>query len=280
MNNNFCNNNIYKDISAILSNNLISSNIDLNDLYEKMKMSYEEEHHKIESCFYISKKDIIGYGDLLNNKPIENLGIDLPIYFGDCNSKRKIMIVAMDPKRSGQRDDSISVGTVFALNQKKDRETKTNDYWNFIEPLTDNAFVYLTDIYKLYYESFGFKNNKQTKILSNKDPEFISKTSIPFNTNKLILEAEINLIKPDTIIALGNESANALKMISNIKTTNLDIIHNGISYLFMPHISRTVTQSIPTIANLFIAMGKIKNDAEFESIGNQINNLKGKLFMK
>lgn len=280
MNHNFCNGNIYKNISAILSNHLIGSNIDLNDLYEKMKGGYEEVHEKIESCFYISKKDIIGYGGLLNNKPTENLGIDLPIYFGDYNSQRKIMIVAMDPKRNGQLDDSISVGSVFALNQKKDRETKTNDYWSFIEPLTDNSFVYLTDIYKLYYESSVLKNNKQTKILSNKDPEFISKMSIPFNTNKLILEAEINLIKPDTIIALGNESANALKMISNIKTTNLDIIHNGISYLFMPHISRTVTQSIPTIANLFIAMGKIKKDDEFESLGNQINNLKGKLFKK
>jgi uracil-DNA glycosylase len=280
MNYNFCNNNIYEDISAILSNHLVGSNINLNDLYEKMKLGYEEIDEKIESCFYISKKDIIGYGDLLNNKPTENLGIDLPIYFGDYNSQRKIMIVAMDPKRNGQLDDSISVGSVFALNQKKDRETKTNDYWNFIEPLTNNAFVYLTDIYKLYYESSVLKNNKQTKILSNKDPEFISKMSVPFNTNKLILEAEINLIKPDTIISLGNESANALKMISNIKTTNLDIIHNGISYLFMPHISRTVTQSIPTIANLFIAMGKIKKDDEFESLGNQINNLKGKLFKK
>jgi uracil-DNA glycosylase len=278
MNNNFCNENIYKDISVILSKHLICSNINLNEIYEKMKEVYDQVNKKNEPCFYVLKKDIIGYGELLNNKPTGNLGIDLPIYFGNSGSQRRIMIVAMDPKRNKQLNDSISIGSVFALNQKKDRETKTNDYWKFIEPLTDNALVYLTDVYKLYYESFVLKNNKQIKILSNKDPDFISKKSVPFNTNKLILEAEINLVKPDIIISLGNESAKALKIISNIKTTNIDIMHNGISYLFMPHISRTVTQSIPTIANLFIALGKIKKDAEFESIGNQIFKLKGKLF--
>lgn len=278
MNNNFCIENIYKDISVILSKHLICSNVNLNELYEKMKEGYDQENKKNEPCFYILKKDIIGYGELLINKPTENLGIDLPIYFGNYGCQRRIMIVAMDPKRNRQLNDSISIGSVFALNQKKDRETKTNDYWKFIEPLTDNALVYLTDVYKLYYESFVLRNNKQIKLLSNKDPDFISKKSVPFNTNRLILEAEINLIKPDIIISLGNESAKALKIISNIKTTNIDIMHNGISYLFMPHISRTVTQSIPTIANLFIALGKIKKDAEFESIGNQIFKLKGKLF--
>jgi uracil-DNA glycosylase len=280
MNHIFCKDKLYEEITQILSKHLIRSNINLDELYEKMKLGFENEHISIESCFYISKKDIFGYADLLDNKQTQNLGIDLPIYFGDISAKRRIMIVAMDPKRNGQTEETVSIGSVFALNQKKDRETKKNDYWNFIEPLTDNAFVYLTDIYKLYYEYNVLKKNQQTKNPSNKDPEFTGRTSIPFKTNKLILQAEIELIKPDTIISLGIESANALKLISDVKTTDINIVHNGINYLFMPHISRTVTQSIQTIGNLFIAMGKLKKDSEFELTGNQINKLKTKLFSK
>lgn len=280
MNHIFCKDKLYQEITQILSKHLIRSNINLDELYEKMKLGFESDNLSIESCFYISKKDIFGYGDLLDKKNTQNLGIDLPIYFGDISKNRRIMIVAMDPKRNGQNEETVSIGSVFALNQKKDRETKKNDYWNFIEPLTDNAFVYLTDIYKLYYEYNVLKKNQQTKNPSNKDPEFTGKTSVPFNTNKLILQAEIELIKPDTIISLGIESANALKLISDIKTTDINIVHNGINYLFMPHISRTVTQSIQTIGNLFIAMGKLKKDSEFELTGNQINKLKTKLFSK
>ena len=47
----------------------------------------------------------------------------------------------------------------------------------------------------------------------------------------------------------------------------------------MPHIARTVTQNISTIANLFVAMGKIKNDKQMENIGNQIKKYKGDLFL-
>jgi uracil-DNA glycosylase len=275
----FCDGRLYKDISNILINNLFDEKLEIERVYENFKKVYNNSSLKTNENSIIEIKDLTGYKKLLADKTnIENLGIDLPIYFGNPNNNNRIMIVAMDPKRIGQSNNKISIGTVFALHQKETRITKKNDYWKFIEPLTKENFVYLTDIYKLYYESFEIINGKQTKILSNKDTEYISPKCDSFETNKKILEEEIKLIKPKTIISLGNESANALKKISGINSTELEVFHNGIKYVFMPHISRTVTQNILTISNLFISMGKLKNNKKMIEIGEQIKINKLKLF--
>jgi hypothetical protein len=277
--NTFCGGSLYKDISNILRNNLFDKKLDLERVYENLKIVYNNSLLKTDDNLIIEIKDITGYQKLLTDKSnIENLGIDLPIYFGNPNHINRIMIVAMDPKRIGQSNNKISIGSVFALHQKETRITNKNDYWKFIEPLTKENFVYITDIYKLYYESFEIINGKQTKIISNKDTEYISPKCDSFETNKKILEEEIKLIKPKTIISLGNESANALKKISGINSSELEVLHKGIKYLFMPHISRTVTQNIVTIANLFISMGKLKNNIKMIEIGEQIKINKLKLF--
>lgn len=276
--NTFCGGSLYKDISNILINNLFDEKLDIERVYENFKKVYNSSSLKTNENSIIEIKDLTSYKKLLADKTIiENLGIDLPIYFGNSNNNR-IMIVAMDPKRNGQSNNKISIGSVFALHQKENRITNKNDYWKFIEPLSKENFVYITDIYKLYYESFEITNGKQNKIISNKDKEYISPKCDSFETNKKILEEEIKLIKPKTIISLGNESANALKKISGINSTDLEVFHNGIKYLFMPHISRTVTQNILTISNLFISMGKLKNNLKMIEIGEQIKINKIKLF--
>ena len=57
------------------------------------------------------------------------------------------MIIAMDPKRNGQNNNQITLNSVFSIHSKRHgRETNKNDYWNFIEPLTKNNFVYITDV--------------------------------------------------------------------------------------------------------------------------------------
>lgn len=274
----FCANLLYKDVSKLLHTHLISSSIDLVSMYETLIQHYNDIAVEENSLLEISKHDIIGYGDLLQKKEVKNLGIDLPIYFGNPSQEQRIMIVAMDPKRNGQKNDHVSVGSVFALHQYAARHTKRNDYWKFIEPLTANHFVYLTDVFKLYYETSASQNGRQSILLSNKDPEFTANNRHSFQTNKLILEEEINLVKPTTIIALGNEAAGALKALCDIKTNELEIIHNNIHYLFMPHISRTVTQSISTIANLFIAVGKLRQNSSMIRLGEEIKRNKEKLY--
>jgi len=278
MKDNFCDGTLYRQISGILNEKLLSSKIDVVSLYHHMINGCNDEKTNRNSDFNIAVNDVTGYGDLLLQREVENLGIDLPIYFGNPDSNKKIMIVAMDAKRNGQNHNKISIGSVFALDEKSSRETNRNDYWKFIEPLTKDSFVYLTDIFKLYYETHYNDKGKQYKLLSNKDQTYTDKASVAFNTNKKILEAEIELVKPNTIISLGNESAYALKMISGITSNELEVTHNGISYLFMPHISRTVTQSIPTIANLFITMGKLKNNAKMIALGEEIKSTKESLY--
>ena len=278
----FCSGVLYKDIAKILSKNLLSEQIDLESIYEKMIHQYNDEIIIRDNFSNININDFIGYGSLLSNKKkLENIGIDLPIYFGNMlDSKKRVMIVAMDPKRNNQKDTKISVGTVFALNSKKDRETNRNDYWKFIKPLLSNHFVYLTDVFKLYYETYTNVNGKQVKLVSNKDSEFVFKNSEPFERNKKILEEEINIIAPEIIISLGKESENALKLIQGIESKELELTHNNVRYIFMPHISRTVTQSITTIANLFITLGKLKENNHFVELGNSINSARKSLFEK
>jgi hypothetical protein len=275
---NFCEGEFLNKIIEILNNHLLTEQVDLRGMYEKMIGDYDTSNPGNKEIYEISKHEIYGYEDLLSKKETENLGIDLPIYFGDPGSKKKIMIVAMDAKRNGQDHNNIVVGSVFALHQKDARNTNRNDYWKFIEPITRDSFVYLTDIFKLYYETHYFDKEKKYQLLSNKDKDYTDKTSVAFKTNKKILEEEIKLINPDTIISLGNESANALKMISGITSNELDTVHDGISYLFMPHISRTVTQSIPTIASLFITMGKLKNNPKMIALGEEIKSTKENLY--
>lgn len=279
---NFCQKGLYENVSNILSTSLFAENIEVEKLYELMITSFNTDlsNFLFSDLFPIS--DLGSFSTFLTNKSISpfNIGVDLPIYFGDLNSKSRIMIVAMDPKRIGQEPSVFSLGSVFSLHTIEGRNTRKNDYWNFIEPMIADNLVYLTDIYKLYYESFIEVNNRQVHKVSNKDKTFIGKNTVPFNINKEILEKEIELVKPTKIIALGKEAASALKQIQDLKIKGSEIYyrHNQIEYLFMPHIARTVTQNISTIANLFVAMGKLKNDKQLEFLGEQLKIYKDDLF--
>jgi hypothetical protein len=180
------------------------------------------------------------------------------------------MIIALDPKRndaSKQAADEISIGSVFNLHCEAGRQAK-NNYFSFIEPLLDNYSVYLTDVYKVYFESY----EKDRYIVSNKLKEYVD-FKIDVNTDenltihRRILELEIAHLNPQRIITLGVHAENALKSILNKKTYDD-------TYLFMPHISRTVTQSIPVVARMLSSLGKLNNDPELIKIGDAISRYK------
>ncbi len=279
---NFCQNGLYEKIAQVLKTHIYSENVDVFSFYHAMISAYDSPESNSLFSEVRTLSEMVNFQKFLETKEEKqfNIGIDLPIYFGDPKSNHKIMIVAMDPKRIGQEPGVYTLGSVFSLHTNEGRSTNKNDYWKFIEPMISDNFVYLTDIYKLYYESFSEVNGRKNHIVSNKDKSFIGKDTIPFKINKQILDAEIKIVQPTKIIALGKEAANALKLIKGIKNSESEICFNqeGIEYIFMPHIARTVTQNISTIANLFFAMGKIKNDKQMENIGNQIKKYKGDLF--
>ncbi|MFN6039059.1 MAG: hypothetical protein ACK452_11380, partial [Bacteroidota bacterium] len=142
---------------------------------------------------------------LLKSKPkISNIGIDLPLSFGDYNSINfKTLVVALDPKRNDKsnktqnqdkENPSISVGSIFNLHTDEGKNTGKNCYWEFVQHLTKSSFVYLTDIYKIYYES---KDSLGQKLLSNKDSDFIEKRKPAYEKNISILKEEIKIINPN-----------------------------------------------------------------------------------
>ncbi len=53
---------------------------------------------------------------------------------------------------------------------------------------------------------------------------------------------------------------------------------NSLELFFVPHISNMVLQNFIPIANLFISIGKLKNNKTFEKIGIEILNEKENLF--
>ncbi len=239
-------------------------------------------------------KELLYFGDFLLNKSekIKNLGIDFPLFF-ENKGKPNLAIVAMDPKRNDEsckEKNCISLGSVFALNKESGRKSNENDYWNFIYPLTQDFNVYLTDVYKIYYDSID-KNQK----VSNKDIDF-KEFKISINNNKKnihrhILEKEFDFLfrnsstNESLVIALGKEAKTSICQLFgiNLKEDEISIVHDNIKFIFMPHISRTVTQNIKTVSRLYEAIGELKNvrkndGDKFKLIGSQILDLKEELF--
>ena len=243
----------------------------------------------------VDKRDLLHFGDFLLNKSekIKNLGIDFPLFF-ENKGKPNLAIVAMDPKRNDEsckEKNCISLGSVFALNKESGRKSNENDYWNFIYPLTQDFNVYLTDVYKIYYDSID-KNQK----VSNKDADF-KEFKISINGNKKnihshILEKEFEFLfrnpssDQNIVIALGKEAKTSIcqSFGINLKEDEISIVHDNIKFIFMPHISRTVTQNIKTVSRLYEAIGELKNvrkndGDKFKLVGSQILDLKEELFL-
>lgn len=208
------------------------------------------------------------FKNLLQSKSfLKNIGIDLPFWFGDFNSTNKTMVVALDPKRNRQEHNEISVNTIFSVHTEEGKNTNRNDYWSFVSFLAKTGFIYLTDIYKIYYET---RDKNGNVLLSNKDKSFI--TGDCYEQNKSILQKEIEIVKPQRIITLGLGAANAVKRIKGVVTDQINFKNENeeLEYIFLPHISRTVTQSIRTIGNLYKGLGIITQREEIELIGSSI----------
>ena len=200
---------ISKEISNLINTELLSiSNSDVYNLLDK--------EIKVADLNQIFKS-------LLQNKSqLKNVGIDLPLSFGDYHSAiNKTMVVALDPKRNDKSNAihnkktpvEISIGSIFSLHTEEGKNTGKNCYWEFVSHLTNSSFVYLTDIYKIYYES---KDSLGQKLLSNKDSDFTEKNKPAYEKNISILKAEIKIINPNRIITLGKDARESvIKIISN-----------------------------------------------------------------
>ena len=141
------------------------------------------------------------------------IGLDLPTWFNLKNNDKRIMLVAQDPLRGniwysdvnkfpkgkiGCKEDYICIDALvaspFGLHGKSWRDKKNGGgrMALLVEKLIEHGYgVYLTDCRKYFVY-----DHKESDIYSLKKK----------NIYKSILEKEIGIIKPDRVVAIGNQA--------------------------------------------------------------------------
>lgn len=218
----------FKGLVNILDNDvLINMDNDIQSIYN----NWNDENIKGETDLKLKSKPVIRNKELLRHKELEIpisevklLGVDLPSWYGDFNSKNKIMIIGIDPMR-GAKDfkkapanetNDVLIGTPYAYHDKNVRKNKKNkNYTQFINSLlNDNNFVYLTDVYKtfFYYTEDGKKDVRSYIYYGKEQKKIINLNQKNTLRNSIIktLHEEIKLINPTLIITLGGISFNQL----------------------------------------------------------------------
>lgn len=150
------------------------------------------------------------------------LGVDLPSWFGDFKSKNRIMVIGIDPMR-GNRDFEIAhadkeqhviIGTPYAMHDSKNRDLakRNKHYFGFIDSISSENFVYLTDIYKtfFYIKDSNDVKKRSYKYYNDADKENIVDKNSVRNSVLNALYQEIELVKPNIIITLGGISFSQL----------------------------------------------------------------------
>ena len=193
----------YNGLKKLITNNVLDiPSVEIDNLYDSWELN--KNNVGVANFKYPDSKI-----HKIQNVPLIGAslkGIDLPTWFGDY-TKKKVMILGIDPLRNekvfkrenADVDNEVIIGTPYALHECKARLGACATYWTFIEGLSKSNFVYCTDIFKTYYYL------KETKIRSYNDKEYIESAG-----HKALLISEIELIKPDVIIAFGNLVENLL----------------------------------------------------------------------
>lgn len=269
---------IYEKVKKTV-NLLINTDIDY--LYKKQR-----EHITKDESSQAFGVDILS--DTFNEyKDSDVLGIDLPLWI-DWNDekKEKLMIVGRDPQRNinnikNDEDKRLIIGSPYSLASNGGRVAK-NNYWSFIEPLTENQRLYITDIYKLF-------------IINS--PEKVKKLrGLPIHYE--LFKKELEFVQPDLIITIGKDAEIAVREIFTIplasEKNDIEPFYEGsvkfpyegstknIKCYFIPHISGRVTDFIPTISKLYLSIGKLRKDTakdnSIEIIGEELKFYREKLF--
>jgi hypothetical protein len=145
-------------------------------------------------------------GPRLNDSNIEcvsgDIRVDLPICFGNPNSKFKIVVMGLEPRNSNskfnlERYNNYIYGTPFGI----ERWNFKNKYYKSFKELFQrkDVFVYFTDVVK-EYEIKTTKNEAD----KNARKTFWDKANSLENID--FLKSEITIIGPTHIIALGIQS--------------------------------------------------------------------------
>ena len=139
----------HKILNLIVDNILNLSLDELNAIYQSFENEGVEEisESKTKNVFY----------DFLNQDGVHSRQFDLP-YFFNFKKAQTIMIIGMDAKSNHGKE--IRLSTPYFLQSIQGRETNENDYWKIIKILSETYNIFLTDVYKAYFQIGDIVSNK------------------------------------------------------------------------------------------------------------------------
>ncbi|SDD24886.1 Uracil DNA glycosylase superfamily protein [Niabella drilacis] len=184
-------------------------------------------------------------------------GIDFPSWFGDYNSGKRIMIVGIDPLRNevafknSDKKNNVIIGTPYGFHNSATPKVKK---YAFAKQLSEKNFIYLTDIFKIY-----FKLDKGAR----RSYDIFSEEKNHF---RLILLKELEIINPDLIISLGHLADFFFKSI--IKQTD-------IAYKNLKHPSAR-----PNILLKFLTDEGQKESTKHDDIKSSYSNIINNILLK
>jgi hypothetical protein len=204
----------FENLIDLISNDVISDKTKVNEFYASWKRNFENT--KKPYLTDVVNKSSVSNSQFLPQK-CTTVGIDLPTWFGNFESKR-VFFLGIDPMRKASEftkndiadiENEVIVGTPYAFHHSSFRENRTKSYWEIIDNLKSNYFIYVTDIFK----SFFYTNEKiRSYNYYMNNNEVNAKIS-----HRNILMQEINsLIKPDLIITFGALSYKLLMDSKNV----------------------------------------------------------------
>lgn len=155
---------------------------------------------------YVTKAKVMQDIPLILTKE-GDVRVDLPVWFGGPKEKNKIVFIGLEPRdtdKSGhlniERINNFVFGTPFALERPK------GPYHSAFQELihASDTFTYFTDVVKTYQVTHVSDNVVNDKVARQ---TFWRKAK---NERAFLLQ-ELETIKPNKIIALGNDSFIFLK---------------------------------------------------------------------
>lgn len=276
----------HSQLECLINNYLIVQNeLGVNLVYQEI-INYVNSGGatKINAGFISNLKEPFKSLLQLNLKNVTTVAIDFPIYFtSKIETKKTIMVCAMDslppiPTSSFWNDKNfdftknIGFWAPFSLIdnwQAPVGSMKTNI--PFFRVLLDEYNLYITDVYKVF---FRIEKNGQL-INSNTIAEYTElKNQEGTNIHGYILSNEIEIIKPDAIVTLGNSARNKLLHINYL--INFDL-QNATGWSNEPQMYKW-QNSIPIIAIPHIsgaangAKSAILNNSNYSSITGNYQN--------
>ena len=214
---------------------------DLKEVYEK----FENEGYK----WITSDETQSFFNHYLSRPSTYRRQFDLPYFIPSVTkSDKMIMILGMDAKASKKRsitgeNDDILLSTPYNLHSKNADDKK---YRDFADVILDRYNIYLTDIYKAYFI--------HDSVVSNKFPKYKSKG------HKAILQAEIEILKPNYIITLGNDARDELRRLDKSlveKSPTWDnesiqkYLYNEIKVISICHVAKSANGAIKTMLDQY-----------------------------